>query len=143
MDPSRYLTREEAARVQGDLELNQLKLTTMLTKLGLQHSREFDEVLDVDDLVQFAQDSNLRLDLAYERYVGERREAKRQRDLDERLKLAKEEGIKEGRASVAAIPYPVPGQGGGENIFSTLQAKPATTVQDIAAELNQLMAENR
>lgn len=143
MDPSRFVTRDALSALAQEAELNQLKLTTMITQIGLRHSAEFSEVLDVDDLIQYAQDSKLPLPVAYDQYVRERREAKTQQQIEERIRQAREEGEKAGRAAAAAIPYPVSGQG-TENIFAHIKAeKGPTTVAEMAAELTQMIAENR
>lgn len=142
-DQSRFVTRDALSALAQEAELNQLKLTTMITRIGLQHSAEFQEVLDVDDLVQYAQDSKLPLPLAYDQYVKERREAKAQAAVEERIRQAREEGEKAGRAAASALPYPVSGQG-TDNIFSFVKAeKGPATVAEIAAELQQMIAENR
>jgi hypothetical protein len=144
MDPSKFITREALAALAQDNEVQQVRLMSTLNRIGLQHFQEFAEVLDTDDLIAFAQGSNLPLNLAYDQYVKERRETKAQQAVEERIRQAKEDGIREGRAAAAAIPYPVSGQG-SENIFSHLgtEKKGPASVAEMAAELQQMISESR
>jgi hypothetical protein len=109
VDTSRFVDRDEAIAQVRQLEGNAMKFASMLSRISMAHYKEFGgEILDPDKLVEHAEATGLRLDLAYNDYVAERRESARQADLDARLKAAREEGIAQGKASAATeLPWPV------------------------------------
>lgn len=136
MDLTHLITKDDVARFESDV----LALTGLVSTISQKHAREFDEILDTPDLLAFAKDRSLPLALAYDQYVAEKRETRRQLDLDARVKQAREEGFREGRTQSAAIPYPTADEA---NVFSVLgqatgQGK-AATVAEMSAELDALM----
>lgn len=143
VDLSGVLTRDEAQRTIQALEENSIQLSTMLVDLSERHRDEFGKSLDRSDLIAFARDNGLRLDIAYDRYVAGAREQKREADLTERLRKAKEEGMLEERNRLASVPYPTPGSGDA-NIFGHLAQKDGKpTLEDAARELRQLTLANQ
>lgn len=142
VDLSGVLTRDEAQRTLQALEENSIQLSTMLVDLSERHRDEFGKSLDRSDLIAFARDNGLRLDVAYDRYVAGARDQKREADLTERLRKAREEGALEERQRLASVPYPSP-DGSAPNIFGHLAQTGKPTVEDAARELRQLHLANQ
>ena len=72
-------------------------------KIATQHLKEFNEVLDPDELEKFAQEHNYtEIGPAYDAFVKPRREELSAKQQEEALKKAREEGFKEGRSQSSA-----------------------------------------
>jgi hypothetical protein len=107
IDTSQFIDRNEAAQGIQRLEQNAMTYAEMQTRISMNHYKEFGgEVLDPRQLREHAEATGLRLDLAYNDMVAERREAARKLDLEAQLAKAREEGIAQGRSSAAAdLPF--------------------------------------
>lgn len=66
-----------------------------LTKLGLQHMKEFGGVLDVDKLVTFANENGLNIVQAYDKFVFDDRKAISDKLFQEQLEQARQQGAQE------------------------------------------------
>lgn len=135
-----YVTREELAV----LENGAIALTSDLTRIGLSHFREFNESLDTEDLIAFAQDRRLPLTAAYDAYVGERRASKRDADTEARINAAREEGRQEALRTASPTPYPYPGAANPNPMLAQINQKPSAEygVQAAVAEFNSLQAKS-
>jgi hypothetical protein len=100
--------QERIAAAVAGVEAQGLTLINKMTKIGLGHFKEFNEVLDTDELTDFAVKNNLRLDLAYGEFVKEKRGAVAKTVADKALAEAIEQGRKEGRAEALNRSVPVP-----------------------------------
>jgi len=68
-------------------------------RVAAKHLREFNEVLDPDDLEKFASEKGYRdIDQAYQAYVSPRIEEKRNAEWEAKVKAARDEGAKEERS---------------------------------------------
>lgn len=68
-------------------------------KIATQHYATFNEVLDPDDLEKFARDKGLTdVGIAYKEYVSPRLQERQNKEFEEKLKKAREEGAKEERS---------------------------------------------
>ena len=65
-------------------------------RIASSHAAKFGEPLDTDALEKVAVEKGLTLDRAYEEMIRPRVEESRQKEWDEKLKLAREEGVREG-----------------------------------------------
>jgi hypothetical protein len=71
-------------------------LTKTAMTLSVRHFKEYNEVLDPDDLEQFANKNKFSdLKTAYDAYVRPKAEARQAADIDAKIKAAKEEGARE------------------------------------------------
>lgn len=79
-DPTKYLTKDEAARAvasaRSESEQQGLALTAALTKIGLQHLHTFGEVLDTNALIDHARKIGQPIDRAWEDMTRPQREVK-------------------------------------------------------------------
>lgn len=103
------------ARIQTETE--GLSLITKMTRTGLQHFKEFNEVLDTEALTDFAIKNGLRLDIAYDQMVKPLRDTRDKTASDAALVAAEERGKVAGRAEALNRTVPVPA---GGNVGSTL-----------------------
>lgn len=103
---SRIAEAVAAATVQT--EQNGLALINKMTKIGIGHLKEFDEVLDTDELTNFAVKHNLRLDLAYDKFVEQRRTTRTTEANAKALTEAEERGKAAGRLEALNRTVPVP-----------------------------------
>lgn len=88
------------------------QLIALTTKLTVQHLREFDEVLDVDELFKFSREKQLPLDRGgYEAYVRDKRAANDKKKREEEIAAAEKRGEEKARAAMATTPYPVENAG--------------------------------
>jgi hypothetical protein len=103
LDPShpqpRYVTADDIDKrlnetLQGR-DAAAIAFADQLTDVKIDHFRTWGEKLNTKDFLKFADQAKLPLDLAYDRYTQERRDAKAQTDLEEKLKQAREEGARE------------------------------------------------
>jgi hypothetical protein len=107
VDLSGYVRAEDHDRMLRETQEQGLSLMTLMTRLGMKHYHEFKEPLDPADVIVHARDRGLRLDLAYEDWVAPRREERSKKELEDRLKQAREEGAIEERKRQQVTPYPV------------------------------------
>jgi hypothetical protein len=79
-----------------DREGNLIQIVKQGMRLASRHAAKFGEELDTDALEKLAVEKGLNLERAYDEYVRPRVEEARQKEFDEKVKLAREEGIREG-----------------------------------------------
>lgn len=72
-----------------------LKFMDDLTEIKISHRENFKEKLDTSKVYEIAGAKGLPLDAAYNEYIADRVEEKRNKDFEERLRVAKEEGARE------------------------------------------------
>lgn len=63
-----------------------------LTEIKLDHRETFKEKLDTQALIRFATEKGLPIDTAYREFVAPRMEEKRQKEVDDKIAAAREEG---------------------------------------------------
>lgn len=80
------------AKERGSL----IALTKDMGRVASEHAARFHEALDVDALEKIALEKGLTVRDAYKLYVEPRVKEQETKDIDERIRLAREEGIKEG-----------------------------------------------
>ena len=95
-----YLTERQAEELINKAMAAQNAAYVGLTKnsmrIATQHLREFGEVLDPDDLDKFAANKGFtNLDQAYKEYVSPRVAERQAKDMETKLKAAREEGARE------------------------------------------------
>ena len=106
VDTAKFVSREEAAQVLQQFEKNSLTYWNMLQRISNQHRREFGDDVDPDTVVAHSEQTGLRLDLAWEDLVRDRREKARQEKFEADLKKAREEGMLEGRSQAMSSQLP-------------------------------------
>lgn len=72
-----------------------LKFAEDLTDIKMDHRDRFKERLDTEAVYKLAADKQLSLQAAYKEYISERVDDLNRKDLEDRLKAAREEGFKE------------------------------------------------
>ena len=95
------LTRSEAVAGVSKKELqeaqgNLVNIMKQAMKISSGHAAKFGEALDTDMLEKIAVEKGLTLDRAYDELVRPRVEESRQKEFEEKIKLAREEGMREG-----------------------------------------------
>jgi hypothetical protein len=107
IDTSRFVERDEATQSVQRLEQNAMVYSEMLNRISMTHYKEFGgDILDPRALREHAEATGLRLDLAYNDLVAERRELARKTELEVLITRAREEGVQQGRASaVTELPF--------------------------------------
>lgn len=106
IDPSLYVPREEATATLARMAEQNMQLTAMVSRITLNHFKEFGEVLDPTVLFTEAQERQLRLDLAYDAMVSDRRSERAKVEREAEIKKAREEGELAGRAAAAGAQLP-------------------------------------
>ena len=98
-----YLTQEqfqqELAKSLSSVNAATVAMQKKSMRIAAQHLKDFQEVLDPDDLEKFATEHNLSdIDLAYREYVSPRIQKRQAAEWEEKVKKAKEEGALEERS---------------------------------------------
>jgi hypothetical protein len=71
-----------------------------VTRLAMQHYKEFGEILNLDDVVKTSADNgNININLAYDKFVQPKRDEANQQKVKELIEKAREEGKKEAEAN--------------------------------------------
>jgi hypothetical protein len=111
VDLSGYMKADDVRQLVDaavrDTQEQGVSLIALTPQLSMRHYIEFKEPLNLFEVVKHARESGLRLDLAYEDYIKPRMEERRQKELDERIKAAREEGALEERKRQFTQPYPI------------------------------------
>src|SRR5512143_1540893 len=76
-DTSKFVTREDIQKQMQDRDTRYAAVIKQMGRLASKHAVEFKEALDVDALEKLAVETNLPLDVAYERMIGPRLEEAR------------------------------------------------------------------
>lgn len=103
LDPNKakpkFLTAEDAQKAWQQ-ELNRrdeaaIKFADILTDMKIDYRSEFGKRLDTDALIKYATDNGMPLQMAYDRYTSEDRNAKQEKAIEERIETAKKEAVRE------------------------------------------------
>lgn len=129
---------DAVAAATQQTESNGLTLINKMTKIGIGHLREFDEVLDTDELTTFAVKHNLRLDLAYDQFVKTKRDTRTAEANTKALADAEARGRAAGQAEALNRNVPVPA---GSAAHSTLSG--LTEIGKVDASMPALIQELR
>lgn len=98
-----YVDKKSVEKMLSDRDAQFLSITkTGMWAVG-DYFKRFGEALDPDQLEEFAVKNNLPLKLAYEKMIEPKLTALNSASVEERVKLAREEGLKEG-LSKSGIP---------------------------------------
>jgi hypothetical protein len=89
-DLDKYLDDRLRAERAGNIGLMK-----SIPKMTVDYLHRFGEVLDTDEVEKISVKQGLPPDLAYERYIAPKVEAKRQSEYEEKLKAAREEGARD------------------------------------------------
>lgn len=84
-------------------------LVSTLNRLTLQHFKDFNEVLDIDGLIEHSRKTQTPIDRgAYESFVKDKLDAKKEADEKTKIEAAEKRGEERARAALgSAQPYPV------------------------------------
>lgn len=94
-DNGNYLTKDEWAKREQELQKTSLTLMSKTNFLAMKHWQEFAEVLDVEAWYKHALEKGLPLDVAYDSYTAGLRAKKAEERHQEELRKAREEGAME------------------------------------------------
>lgn len=129
-DASKYLTKDDLARFAVDQSTRTATVIKSVGRLASRHAAKFNEELDVDALEEIATKKGLPLEAAYNEYIAPREDERRNKDLEARIKAARDEGAREAlsrhKLPVDAVPQESAPVIGRWNKQSTESAKPAT-----------------
>lgn len=107
-----------------------LKFMDHLSDIKIEHRDRFKERLDTAKVFEIAGEKNLPLDAAYKEYIADRVEEQRTKDIEERIKQAKEEGARE---ALAAKGFPVISNNSDLTHVLDIKDAPRTSNDRIAA----------
>lgn len=110
------------ANATEQTEKNGLALINKMTMIGLGHFKEFAEVLDTDELTNYAVKNNLRLDLAYDQMMKTRRDTRTTEANTKALADAEERGKVAGRQEALNRNVPVPPGSAGSTLSGLTDA---------------------
>jgi hypothetical protein len=99
-----YLTKQEYEAALAQRDALAIQFADTLTDLKFDHKDKFGERLDTTKLIAFARERGLPIDSAYREFIADRVEERRQKDTDERIQKAKEEGARE-YATTHRLPF--------------------------------------
>lgn len=106
-----YIKREDAEKALKErleeTERNGIQLMAMVSNIQARHLKDFDEVLDAQELFEHANKVGLPLPTAYQDFVKDRVEESRETAHKEALKQAHEEGRMEALKTGAVLPHNV------------------------------------
>lgn len=86
------LTKKELEEAQGRM----VQIIKQMGRVSSRHAAQFHEELDVDAVEKIALEKGLTVDKAYEEYVAPRVKELQEQSFAEKLKAAREEGLREG-----------------------------------------------
>jgi len=89
------VTKSEYAAQQEQLQKNALSVMTKLNYLSSKHLKEFDEVLNPEEVVKLAVEKSLPLDVAYDSYTSEMRAKRAEEKHKEDIKREREDAVAE------------------------------------------------
>lgn len=81
------------AKFQNDITRATNDIMKNVARYGLKHYKEFQEELDYDEIEKLMGEKNIPFDVAYDRFVEPRREAKRTEEMTAKIKQGIQEGI--------------------------------------------------
>jgi len=90
-DTSKFVTREDIQKQLGDRDARYAGVIKQMGRLASKHAVDFKEALDVDALEKLAIETNLPLDVAYERMIGPRMEEARKTAAEAEMDKARQE----------------------------------------------------
>ena len=109
MDPNEITAAIQAAQ-NSTLETG-LGLVTVITGIGINHLKEFGEVLDVQKLAEDALAARQPIDQFYNRQVAGRRTERQNAEIEAKIAAARNEGMESGRKEIVdrlggSLPFP-------------------------------------
>lgn len=136
------LTKEELNQILEDRDKGYAGVLALTNSLTAKHLRDFNEVLDVTQLVDYATKNKVDLKTAYDTVHKERIEAKVKAEEEAKVNKLREEIRAEERKNLSQMPYPV--RNGAPSVLDILENKqdsPANhTVDTAVAEYERLQA---
>jgi len=96
------LTKKEIEEREGRM----IQVIKQMGRISSRHAAKFGEELDTDAIEKIALDQGLTVDRAYEQYIAPRVKEAEAKNVEERIKAAREEGVREGMSK-----REVPGEG--------------------------------
>lgn len=98
-----YVSKKDLEELQKKQESQYLYLLKQVPTLAIRHFKQYGEELDMNALEKIVAEKNLPLDAAYRELTEPLAQKKQEQSFEERLKAAREEGLREG-LSKANIP---------------------------------------
>ena len=107
-DTSKFVTRDDIQKQLSDRDARYAGVIKQMGRLASKHAVDFKEALDVDQLEKLAMETNLPLDVAYERMIGPRMEEARKTAAEAEKKAYAEQAVKDAlsRHSLPTDPTP-------------------------------------
>ena len=93
-----WISKKDFEEHMGRLGEQAVELVSVMTDAGIDYYSRFNEKLPVADLKKFAIDRKLPLSAAYEAFIRPKLDERASKDVDERVKRAREEGAREALA---------------------------------------------
>lgn len=139
--PVSGLTKEEVAQILEDRDKGYAGVLALTTSLATKHLRDFNEVLDVNALIDHATKNKVDLKMAYETVHKDQLAAKAKAEEDARINKEVETRLAD-RLKGQPLPYPVRGSSPSVlDILDNKQDSPANHTLDTAvAEYDRLQA---
>lgn len=106
-----YIKRDDAEKALKErleeTERNGIQLMAMISNIQAKHLKQFDEVLDAQELFEHATKVSLPLPAAYQDFISTRVEESREKEHKEEIERAHEEGRMEALKAGAVLPHNV------------------------------------
>lgn len=142
--PPSGLTKEDVDKILLERDRGYASVLAVTTALTAKHLKDFDEVLDVNELVEIATKGKVSLTDAYEQKHADKLKAKAKAEDDARVKKLVDEQLAEERKKLAAQPFPLQNQ--TPAAIDILQQKDRDlsqySAEAAAAEYERLVAAN-
>lgn len=96
--PTNAVTKEELQKAMDEYSGKAVFIAKKAAQVSVDYFKRFNEPLDMDAFEKFALEKGLPIDAAYDAFIRPRVSELDQKNIDERIKAAKEEGLREGRS---------------------------------------------
>jgi len=94
-DASKYVSKEDLARFNADVAGRFAGVIKDTARIASRHAAKFGEELDLEAIDKLAQEQNLPISAAYDRWIQPRIEERQKKEFDEQLKKARDEGARD------------------------------------------------
>lgn len=90
-----FLSKEDFTRELQARDRDAITFADVLTDLKIEHRQHFGEKLNTNELLKYATDRGLPIDIAYQQMVAPKIEERRSTEIEEKIAKAREEGAQE------------------------------------------------
>lgn len=136
--PASGISKEDLEKYLGERDRSYASVLGLATTLATRHYRDFNEVMDGNELIGFAEKNRLPLTEAYARMFAEKITAKQQAEEKVRIDKLVEERLVQERKSLSQQPFPLRNQ--EPSALDVIEQKDKPALPDPADFYQQLQA---